>query len=518
MRILIASSEVHPYSKTGGLADMVAALAKTMAQRGHEVGIVTPLYRGLFQKFPGLQKLDYFLRLPVGDDWVEAEIYTLSPAPGLTIYFVHQPGYYFRSGLYSEHGADFPDNAQRFFFFSKAVVHLARYLPWKPEVLHIHDWQVGLVPQMVRVQREREGWFDAPPVVLTIHNLAYQGVFGKEAFAFTNLPPEYFSPWGVEFHGLLNSMKSAILGSDRLTTVSPRYAREITTPEFGCGWDGLLRHRQSVLTGMLNGVDYDEWQTERNPYLPTSYSVRQPGGKALCKAVLQEELQLAVNPNVPLFGSVTRLADQTGVDIQLGALEEMLSADMQFVLLGSGSEEFERAYRRLALRYPGRVSVRIGYDHGLSHRIEAGSDFFLMPSRFEPCGLNQMYSLRYGTIPVVRTTGGLDDSVVDIGENQAMADGIKFQEYSSRALAKAIRKALALFAEPKLLARYRKHAMSADFSWDRTAGAYEETYQSVIQPTPATKIPVPAAVTTGAQIQGTSGKPSRSGRQERARA
>lgn len=478
MRVLIASSEVHPFSKTGGLADMVAALAKTMARKGHQIGVVTPLYSGLFQKFPGLTKLDYYLRLPIGPDWVEAEIYTMSPEPGLTFYFVHQPGYYFRSGLYSENGADFPDNAQRFFFLSKAVVHLARYLPLQPELVHIHDWQVGLVPLMLRAARETEGWGTPPSTLLTIHNLAYQGVFSAASFAYTNLPKSYFSPSGAEFYGLVNCLKSAIIASDRLTTVSPRYAREITTPEFGCGLDPLLRHRQSSLSGILNGVDYEEWKTESNPYLPAPYSVDQIEGKAICKQVLQKEMGLTPDPKMPVFGSVTRLADQKGVDIQLGALEEMLAADIQFVLLGSGSSELERAYRRLASRYPNKAAVHIGYSHPLAHRIEAGADFFLMPSAFEPCGLNQMYSLRYGTIPIVRVTGGLDDSVVDITENLKLADGIKFREYSSRALSKAMRKALALYQSPKLLDQYRHHGMEADFSWDRTGVAYESIYKA----------------------------------------
>jgi starch synthase len=443
--------------------------------------VVTPLYKGLFDKFPALKKLDYWLRVPLGDGWVEGEIYTLSPAPGLTIYFLHQPGFYWRNGLYGEQGSDFPDNAQRFIFLSKAVAHLARYLPWKPQLINIHDWQVGLVPHLVRHQRDREGWGDAPPVVTTIHNLAYQGVFPASAFGLTNLPPDYFRPWAVEFHGFMNCLKAALVGSDRLTTVSPRYAREITTAEYGCGLDAILRDRQPVLSGILNGVDYDEWQTEKNPHLPAPYSVRSVAGKAVCKASLQAELGLPVDPGVPIFGSVTRLADQKGVDIQLGALEEMLPSNMQFVLLGSGSTELEQAYQRLQLRYPHKVSARIGYDHALSHRIEAGADFFLMPSRFEPCGLNQMYSLRYGTIPIVRVTGGLDDSVIDINDNRAAADGIKFHEYSSRALAKAIRKGLALFQTPKLLATYRRHAMRADFSWDRTGASYEEIYRKVIR-------------------------------------
>ncbi len=481
LRLLIASSEVVPYSKTGGLADMVAALAKSMARRGHRVGIVTPLYLGLFEKWPTLKKLDYFLRLPLGNDWLEAEIFTLEPEPNLTVYFVHQPTLFQRPGLYGEKNRDYPDNAQRFLYLSKAVAHLARYLTWAPQLVHLHDWQVGLVPLLLRHQQSREGWTDATPSVLTIHNLAYQGIYMKEMFAYANLPESDLSPEGAEFNGFLNCLKTGVLLADRLTTVSPRYAREITTSEFGCGLDPILRHRNTILRGILNGVDYDDWQTEKNAHLPTPYSASDLSGKAECKAALQAEVGLPVAPGVPLFGTVTRLADQKGMDIQLGALEEMLSADLQFVLLGSGSVELEREYLNLARRFPNKVSIRIGYDEGLSHRIEAGSDFFLMPSRFEPCGLNQMYSLRYGTIPIVRVTGGLDDSVVDIADDRALADGIKFQELSPRALAKAIRKALALFGVPGLLTRYRINGIHADFSWTRTSMEYEEVYRSMIQ-------------------------------------
>ena len=480
LRLLIASSEVLPYSKTGGLADMVAALGKSMARRGHRVGIVTPLYQGFFEKWPALKKLDYFLRLPLGNGWLEAEIFTLEPEPNLTVYFVHQPTLYQRPGLYGEKNVDYPDNAQRFLYLSKAVAHLARYLTWAPQLVPLHDWQVALVPLLLRHQQSREGWPHATPSVLTIHNLAYQGIYLKEMFAYANLPESDLSPEGAEFNGFLNCLKAGVLLADRLTTVSPRYAREITTAEFGCGLDPILRHRNPILRGILNGVDYDDWQTEHNAHLPAPYSALDLSGKAECKAALQAEVGLPVAPGVPLFGTVTRLADQKGMDIQLGALEEMLSADLQFVLLGSGSAELEREYLRLAQRYPTKVSVRIGYDEGLSHRIEAGSDFFLMPSRFEPCGLNQMYSLRYGTIPIVRVTGGLDDSVVDIADDRVLADGIKFQELSPRALAKAIRKALALFSVPSLLTRYRTNGIHADFSWARTSMEYEEVYRSMI--------------------------------------
>ena len=476
MKILLASSEVHPYSKTGGLADMVGALGKALAAAGHEACIVTPLYRGIREKYPELKHVDWYLNLPMGARHVNAQLWSLEPQPGLTVYFVDHPGYFDRAGIYHEDNISYLDNAERYIFFSKCVAHLARYLPWRPELVHVHDWQVGLVPALI-LQQAREGWLNPPPTCLTIHNLAYQGTFSPETFALTNLPYEFFGLEGAEFYGYLNCLKAGIAFADRITTVSPRYAREITTEEFGCGLDGFLRNRQGRLTGILNGVDYHEWNTAKNRFLKASYTASRPAGKNKNKAELQKEMGLPVSPKTPLFGTISRLAEQKGIDIELGALEEMLSAGLQFVLLGSGSPLFERAYVDLARRHPKQVAVKIGFNEGLSHRIEAGCDFYLMPSHFEPCGLNQMYSLRYGTIPVVRAVGGLDDSVVDYAVNPERANGIKFREYSATALAKAIRKALALYQVPELFRHYRQNGMKADFSWERTVEDYLRVYR-----------------------------------------
>jgi starch synthase len=477
MRILLASSEVHPYSKTGGLADMVGALAKALAQARHQVGVVTPLYQGVRERFPQIKRLDWHFDLPLGGQRLQAELWAAEPAERLTIYFVHRPEFYHRGSLYQQSGVDYPDNAERFIFFSKCVAKLARCLPWKPGIVHVNDWQTGLVPLLIRHQAKAEGWENAPRTCLAIHNLAYQGLFPADRFRLTDLPWDYFVPQGAEFYGALNCLKAGICFADVLATVSPRYAREITTEEYGYRLDGLLRRRQGQLFGILNGVDYEEWKTTNNPYLRHSYSAQRLSGKAAEKVDLQKELGLPAKARVPLFGSITRLAEQKGVDIQLAALEEMLSSDLQFILLGSGEPRFENAYRSLAKRFPDKVALRIGFDQGLSHRIEAGCDFFLMPSLFEPCGLNQLYSQHYGTIPIVRATGGLDDTVIDITEDAQKATGIKFREYSSRATSKAMRKALALYHHPILLRHIRRNAMASDFSWKRTAQHYEALYR-----------------------------------------
>jgi starch synthase len=475
MKILLASSEVYPFSKTGGLADMVGALGKALAHAGHETRIVTPLYRGLREKFAKLRRVDWKFDLPLGAKWEQGDLWSLEIEKGLTVYFVEHPGFFDRAGIYFENNISYADNAARFIFFSKCVVNLARYSFWQPDVVHIHDWQTALVPALMR-QQQREGWIHPPPTCLTIHNLAYQGIFGPGAFAFANLPPDFFTLDGAEFYGQLNCLKAGIIFADVITTVSPRYAREITTEALGCALDDRLRLRQKQLFGILNGVDYEEWNTASDPFLVRPYSVTRLAGKKADKIALQRQCGLPVATKIPLFGTISRLAEQKGVDIELAALQEMLSADIQFILLGSGSPVFERGYQELAERFPRQVAVRIGYDEALAHRIEAGCDFFLMPSQFEPCGLNQMYSLRYGTIPIVRATGGLDDSVIDPTQDAARANGIKFQEYSARALAKAMRKALVLYGQPALLRRYRQNAMRADFSWDKTVGEYLKIY------------------------------------------
>ncbi len=477
MRILLASSEVYPYSKTGGLGDAVGALGKALAAAGHEVGIVTPLYRGIREKLPGLRRVDWKFDLPLGAKRVTAELFALDVSDRLTIYFINKPAYFDRAGIYNENGADYGDNAERFIFLSKCVVNLARHLPLKPEVLHLHDWPVGLAALLVQHDVKTSVWKHAPRVCCTIHNLAYQGVFPASAFTMLNLPATEFNSDTTEFYGQINCLKAGIACADAVTTVSPRYAREITTQEYGAGLDGLLRKRQNVLSGILNGVDYEEWNTISNPCLAASFGADNMAGKAVCKSALQERFGFPVDPNIPLFGTVTRLADQKGIDLLLAALGEVIGDGMQFVMLGSGSNHYEQAMLNLARLNRSNVGVQIGYDHALAHQIEAGCDFYLMPSRFEPCGLNQLYSLRYGTIPIVRRTGGLDDTVIDAVDGVA-ANGIKFGDPTPQGLVKAIRKSLTLFENKELVNHYRLQGIAADFSWERSVRAYELVYNS----------------------------------------
>ena len=479
--LLHVTSELHPFSKTGGLGDMVGALTQALARAGNRVDVATPLYRGIQDRFPGIQPTSWRFDIRIGQHLVPGQFHRLDPEPNLSLWFVDQPGYFDRPGLYNERLRDYPDNAARFSFFSQAATLLARHLPNPPGIIHAHDWQSALVPMRVQYERVASGWSTAPKTLLTLHNLAYQGSFPLADWAVTGMPNEWLHLESALHHGQVNFLKGGIALADALSTVSPTYAREICTTEFGCGLDGLLRRREYELTGILNGVDYDEWNTTRNPALASAYDADHLDGKRANKAALQWELGLKVDGSIPLFADVTRLAEQKGVDLLHDAVLELLGSGerLQFALLGSGDPRLETALERLAKEFPESVAVRIGFDPALAHRIEAGADFFVMPSRFEPCGLNQLYSLRYGTIPIVRSTGGLADSIIDPRENPDGATGIKFQDPTSKALANAMRKGMALFQHPEMLDHFRRRGMRADVSWTRQAAEYLELYDEV---------------------------------------
>ncbi len=485
MHVLLATSELNPYSKTGGLADMVSALARALARpatgAGLKVSVVTPLYRGVTEAHPGIEPTSWRLAIPLGDGLVEGRFHCCKPSANLTLWFVEQPGFFDRAGLYNESNRDYADNAARFIFLSRAALILARHLPDPPTVLHCHDWQTGLIPILARHARLQAGWTQPPRTVFTIHNLAFQGSFPASTWGLTGLPSDWLHLESALHFERVNFLKAGLTQAQAITTVSPTYAQEILTPEYGCGLEGLLLKRYNDLSGILNGVDYEEWNSASDPALPAAFSAGNPAGKAVCKATLQRELGLPDRSDVPLFANISRLTDQKGSSLIVETVRALLDAgeSLQFALLGSGEKALENAFRDLARRFPDQVAVRIGFDPALSHRIEAGADFYLMPSRFEPCGLNQLYSLRYGAIPIVRATGGLKDSVVDPRDNAAQATGIQFAPYSATALQKAMMKALALWQEPAWLRHIRHNGMTADFSWEKQSAEYVALYDSV---------------------------------------
>tara|TARA_B100000959_G_scaffold228626_1_gene243999 strand:+ start:199 stop:1659 length:1461 start_codon:yes stop_codon:yes gene_type:complete len=478
MHILQATSEFYPYSKTGGLADMVAGLSGALADMGHEVTIVTPLYRGIKKNYPKIKPTRHTLRIPMGRRVVNARVQKISPQQNLTVLFVEQPKYYDREGIYMEKGSGYADNPDRFIFFSKAVIELANIQQKRPDVIHCHDWQAGLIPLLQLDGGKSKKQNPRPGTCMTIHNLAYQGNCDAKNYQLANLPKSYFKPSGVEYYGQLNFLKAGLIFSDQLATVSPQYATEIMTPQFGEGLDGVLRQRANDMSGILNGVNYRQWRTTGNPHLPFEYSAHDLSGKYKNKVALIRELGLQSPRKMPpLYAYVGRLADQKGVDLMLEALPDWLGkTDSLFALLGSGEPWMEDRLRQLQEDFPGRACCHIGYSEELAHRIEAAADFFLMPSKFEPCGLNQLYSFRYGTIPIVNNVGGLSDTVNDIRKKQTIGNGFKLAKYSSNCLLQTLRASSAMYANKERLRRIRKRAMLASFDWINAAKSYLKIY------------------------------------------
>jgi starch synthase len=475
MKILFISSEVAPFSKTGGLGDVAGALPAALASLGHDVKVVTPRYRELrdaSRLTPTGQSL--VVRFPSGD--TSGPILSARLSAHLEVLFLeHEAFYGNRDGLYGDAWGEFGDNARRFAYLCVGALQAAQRLGFVPDIIHANDWQTGLVP--LALQR---GFRTTPLAraksVFTIHNLAYQGHFPKAVMGELGLPWEVFTAeGGLEFHDQVNFLKGGLVFSDVLTTVSPTYAREIQAPEQGYGLDGLLRSRAHRLHGILNGIDAHEWDPGADPFLPARFGPRALEGKAVCKRELLKRFGLP-DGDAPVFAIVSRLAWQKGMDLLLEVLPTLLHADIRFVGIGSGEGRLEDGLRALQARHPRQMSVHIGFDPGLSHLVEAGADFFLMPSRYEPCGLNQMYSLRYGTVPIVRATGGLVDTV----EGGLDGNGILFEAFHPAALLAAIRRALALYADPPRLEEFRRRGMEKDFSWNASARKYEAVYAALM--------------------------------------
>jgi starch synthase len=470
MEILFVAPEVAPWSKTGGLGDVAGALPRALAQRGHAVSVVTPRYGSIDPVAAGFVRKDGAIRVrgEATSLWVKKV--------GATVYLVeHERLFGSRRGPYGEGGRDYADNAERFAFLARAALAVPGAMRLRPRIVHLNDWQTGLAPWLLSHEHAQDPALAGARTVFTIHNLAYQGVFPKEVVPHLGLSWSAFRPEVMEFYDRLSFMKAALTTADALTTVSPTYAREILTPDAGCGLDPVLRQRRDRLTGILNGIDVDEWDPATDPHLPANYSARALGGKALCKAALQRELGLAVRADVPLLTMVSRLADQKGIDLVAAALPELFARDVQLAMLGSGDPGYAAALAAAARARPGRMAVEIGFDEGLAHRLEAGGDAFLMPSRFEPCGLNQMYSLRYGTVPIVRAVGGLEDTVEDY-DGWTRGTGFKFRDYTPGALVLAVRRALDTYRDRRAWRGLALRGMAQDFSWDRSARSYETLY------------------------------------------
>ena len=479
MRILLASSEVAPFAKTGGLADVAGALPKALAKLGHDVRVVLPKYRMVDAKRNGLRPALASLPVPVAGRMEQAAVWegAIESAP---VYFVQHDGYYDRDALYQTKEGDYPDNAERFAFFSRAILEMIRPLHFFPEIYHCNDWQTGLVPTYLRTTLQEMRDLQTAGVLFTVHNLGYQGLFGPEVLATANLGHDIFNPFGIEFYGKVNLLKAGLVFSDLITTVSRKYSQEIQTEEFGYGLEGVLRARAKDVHGILNGIDYDEWHPTRDSFIAARFARKDRRGKAACKADLQRAFGLPEQPNVPLLAVISRLTPQKGMDLVAEALDAMLNLDAQFVLLGTGDADLHRAFEGAKARHPSRVGLKLGFDVALSHKIEAGADMFLMPSRYEPCGLNQMYSLAYGTVPVVRATGGLDDTIQPFDPATGKGTGFKFAEATSHALEEVVRRAVRLYRQADQWRRLVRNGMACDFSWDRSAKEYVALYEQIV--------------------------------------
>jgi len=476
LKIVMASPEMFPFARTGGLADMVGSLAAALRQAGHEVSVILPAYRQVREGGIALRDAGQRIAVPMGGRLEEGIV--LEAALGdVPVHFLRCDRFFDRPFLYGGPEGGYADNGARFTFFARGVLELLRQLG-APHVLHAHDWQAAMAIAFLKAQPERYPEFHAVRTVLTIHNLGYQGHFPAHEWDMLDLDRHLFTPHHLEFYGKINFLKGGLVFADAITTVSPTYSREIQTPEGGWGLDGLLRARAPQLKGVLNGADYQTWNPETDSWIAANYCAGDLAGKRLSKAHLQSSFGLKTDPEVPLVGVVARLATQKGFDLIEAVLPEMLSRGLQLVVLGTGEQRYEDFLRAIANRNPEQLAVRIAFDDALAHQIEAGADMFLMPSRYEPCGLNQLYSMRYGTIPIVRATGGLKDSVTEFDPATRCGTGFVFDAYSGSELLAALDRALAAFACPKQWAAVIENAMSADYSWEHSAREYESVYRN----------------------------------------
>lgn len=479
LRILFVAPEVEPFAKTGGLADVAGDLPKALAALGHDVRVFMPKYRGVERAAGELKTVVPSLQVPVGDRVVEGAILEGRLGRTVPVYFLAQDHYYDREALYTTAEGDYWDNCERFTFFCRAALTALPRIGWRPEILHAHDWQSGLIPVYLETLYRDDPFLGPIGTVFTVHNLGYQGLFWHYDLPMTGLSWDLFTPAGIEFYGKISFLKAGLVFADLLTTVSQTYAREIQTPDFGHGLDGVLRERDRDLVGIVNGIDYELWNPATDPELPKRYDAEDLEGKLHCRRALQEEFGLRPDGG-PVIGMVTRLADQKGLDLAVEVIPTALAQGAQLVLLGAGEERYQQYFRELAAGHPEAVGVRIGFDQGLARRIYGGADAFLMPSRYEPCGLGQLISLRYGTIPVVRRTGGLADTIREVDPATGAGTGFTFEAYEPGALQAALGRALAVYREPGRWRRLVRTAMAEDFSWEASARAYEAAYRGVL--------------------------------------
>lgn len=483
LKLLIAASEVVPFAKSGGLADVVGALPKALRALGHDVRVVMPRYYIVDREKYGLKPMEGSLGVPMGvmgESW--AGIYEgVLPGSDVPVYFIDHEGFFGRKGLYDEEGQGYGDNDNRFIFFSKSVIQLAKMLRFKPDVIHVNDWHTAVIPILLNTTYANDPDFKHTGTLLSIHNLQHQGKFYKGAMDVLDVGWEHFNANELEEYDGVNLLKGGIVHADAINAVSKKYAQEICTPEFGWGLDGLIKNKDYKLYGILNGVDYDEWSPAVDSLIPHTYDIDDLAGKKVCKLALQKQFDLPQLSDVPIIGLVGRLAEQKGITLLSAAIDKLMELDIQIVLLGAGEKWAEHFFMDIAARYPEKFACYVGYQNDLAHQIEAGSDLFLMPSLFEPCGLNQIYSLRYGTVPIIRATGGLDDTIENYDSENKSGTGFKFYDATPEALIGTVKWAVDTWYQDKTgFEQVRRNAMQKRFDWQEAAQGYEDLCRHII--------------------------------------
>ncbi|MGA7077503.1 MAG: glycogen synthase GlgA [Terriglobales bacterium] len=481
MHIAFAASECVPFSKTGGLADVVGALPRALAALGHQVSVYVPRYRQT--KLTDPQTVVRSITIPFDDKYRFCSVVTATTnAPaGIRFYFVDYPQYFDRDALYGTPAADYPDNAERFAMFSRAVLEASKVLG-VPHVFHCHDWQSALVPVMLRTLYAEDPAFREVATVFTIHNMGYQGLFPPDTLPLLMLPWDLLTMTKMEFFGQVNFLKGALVYSDYITTVSKKYSQEIQTTEYGFGLEGVLRNRAATVTGILNGVDYDEWSPQTDKFIAAKYSSQDLSGKAKCKQDLLQAFGIpSTDTTLPVIGIVSRFAAQKGFDLIAQIMDRLAQEEMIMVVLGSGDKLYEEMFQRINKLFPNKIVAKVAFDNAGAHKIEAGADMFLMPSRYEPCGLNQIYSLKYGTVPIVRATGGLDDTIEPWDARTGKGTGFKFTDYTGEALFATIKQALLAYRDPSSWQTLMRNGMTRDFSWGASAREYGKIYERARQ-------------------------------------
>lgn len=476
MHIAFAASECVPFSKTGGLADVVAALPPAIVHLGHRVTVFLPRYKST--KLEKHVRVIASITVPFDDRYRFCSVLEGGKRDGVQFYFIDYPPYFDRDALYGTPLGDYRDNAERFALFSRATLEAAKVLG-TPDLFHCHDWQTALIPVLLKTLYREDPAFKNVPCVFTIHNIGYQGIFPPEILPLLMLPWDLFTMTKLEFYGKVNFLKGAVTFADFVTTVSRKYAQEIQTAEYGFGLEGVLRARSNTLSGILNGVNYDEWNPGTDPHIAAHYSADDLKGKAICKQDLLKEFGLPPETQLPVVGIVSRFAAQKGFDLIYQVADRFAREELALIALGTGDRDYEEMFRRLSKQYPQKFATRIAYDDRLAHKIEAGSDIFLMPSHYEPCGLNQIYSLRYGTAPVVRATGGLDDTIEQFDPQTLKGTGFKFKEYTGEALLETLRTALSVYGNQTVWRALMRNGMSQEYSWATSARDYVKVYERV---------------------------------------